>query len=88
MVARRGIEVKSIEGFDRGHMKQVISYLRQLDLKVGLVIKFNVAWLVQDGLKRVRHQLSGLSQHQSVFSFLRAPRVLREAVVTCSARAS
>ena len=47
------VEVKSIEAFHRVHMKQVISYLRQLDIKVGLLINFNVAWLVQDGIKRL-----------------------------------
>lgn len=47
------VEVKSIEKFDRVHAKQVQSYLRLSDRRVGLLINFNVKWLVNDGLKRI-----------------------------------
>jgi GxxExxY protein len=46
------IEVKAIERLERVHSAQLLSYLRQLRLKLGLLINFNVRWL-QDGIKRV-----------------------------------
>ena len=47
------VEVKSIERFERVHSAQLLSYLRLSGCKVGLLINFNVKWLVQDGIKRV-----------------------------------
>jgi len=47
------VEVKSIERLDRVHSSQVLSYLRMLKLSVGLVITFNVQWLVRDGIRRI-----------------------------------
>jgi GxxExxY protein len=47
------VEVKSIERFERVHAAQVLSYLRLSGCKVGLLINFNVKWLVEDGLKRI-----------------------------------
>ena len=46
------VEVKAIERLDRVHNAQLLSYLRQKKLKLGLLINFNVKWL-QDGIKRV-----------------------------------
>ena len=46
------IEVKAIERLEKVHSAQVLSYLRQLKLKLGLLINFNVKWL-QDGIKRI-----------------------------------
>ena len=46
------IEVKSIERLERVHSAQLLSYLRQSKLKLGLLINFNVRWL-QDGINRV-----------------------------------
>jgi GxxExxY protein len=46
------IEVKAIERLDRVHSAQLLSYLRQLRLTLGLLINFNVKWL-RDGIKRV-----------------------------------
>jgi len=46
------VEVKSIERFDRVHGAQLVSYLRQTGCKVGLLINFNVKWLVRDGIMR------------------------------------
>ena len=46
------VEVKAIERLERVHSAQVLSYLRQLKLKLGLLINFNVRWL-QDGIKRI-----------------------------------
>ena len=47
------VEVKSIERLDRVHSAQVLSYLRMLKRHVGLLINFNVQWLVRDGLRRI-----------------------------------
>ena len=46
------VEVKSIEKFDRVHGAQLVSYLRLSGCKVGLLINFNVKWLVEDGIMR------------------------------------
>lgn len=46
------IEVKSIERLERVHSAQLLSYLRQSHLKLGLLINFNVKWL-RDGIKRI-----------------------------------
>ena len=47
------VEVKAIERLERVHSAQVLSYLRMLKLQVGLVINFNVQWLVRDGVRRI-----------------------------------
>jgi GxxExxY protein len=46
------VEVKSIGRVERVHTAQLLSYLRQSKLKLGLLINFNVKWL-QDGIRRV-----------------------------------
>ena len=40
------VEVKSIEKIEKVHRAQVLSYLRLSGCKVGLLINFNVKWLV------------------------------------------
>lgn len=47
------VEVKSIERLERVHSAQVLSYLRMLKRNVGLLINFNVQWLVRDGIRRI-----------------------------------
>jgi GxxExxY protein len=47
------VEVKSVERFERVHAAQVLCYLRLSGLKVGLLINFNVKWLVRDGITRI-----------------------------------
>jgi GxxExxY protein len=47
------VEVKSIERFEPVHTAQLISYLRLSGCKVGLLINFNVKWLIKDGIRRV-----------------------------------
>ncbi len=47
------VKVKSIERFERVHTAQLLSYLRLSGCTVGLLINFNVKWLVEDGIKRV-----------------------------------
>jgi len=47
------VEVKAVECVDRVHLAQVRSYLQQTGCKVGLLINFNVNWLVKNGITRV-----------------------------------
>jgi GxxExxY protein len=46
------IEFKSVEEIADVHYKQVQTYLKLADLKLGLLINFNVA-LLKDGIKRI-----------------------------------
>jgi len=46
------IEAKAIERVEKVHKAQVLSYLKQLKLKLGLLVNFNVRWL-RDGVTRV-----------------------------------
>ena len=50
------VEVKSIEAIHPVHRKQVITYLRFADKRLGLLINFNVA-LIKDGIVRVVNNL-------------------------------
>ena len=47
------VEVKATECLTRVHSAQLLSYLRLSGCKVGLLINFNVKWLVENGIKRV-----------------------------------
>ncbi len=47
------VEVKAIERLERVHSAQLLSYLRFAKCQVGLLVNFNVKWLVEDGVKRV-----------------------------------
>jgi GxxExxY protein len=50
------VEVKSVEAFNSVHMAQMISYLRLSGYSVGLLINFNVKWLVKHGIRRLVHR--------------------------------
>lgn len=50
------IEVKSVEAIAPVHAKQLRTYLRLMDLKLGLLINFNVN-LIKDGITRVVNNL-------------------------------
>ena len=50
------VEVKSIEGIHPVHKKQVLTYLRFADKRLGLLINFNVA-LIKDGITRLVNRL-------------------------------
>ena len=50
------IEVKSIEALAAVHGKQLATYLRLMDLRLGLLINFNVA-LIRNGIRRVVNRL-------------------------------
>jgi GxxExxY protein len=47
------VEVKAVEKLERIHSAQVLSHLRLLNLKLALLINFNVEWLTRDGIKRI-----------------------------------
>ena len=46
------VELKAISGFEETHRAQVISYLRTLGLRGGLLINFRVR-VLKDGLRRI-----------------------------------
>lgn len=46
------IELKSVEKLAEVHYKQVQTYLRLADIKLGLLVNFNVS-LLKDGIKRI-----------------------------------
>ena len=50
------VEVKSIEVLHPVHKKQVLTYLRFADKRLGLLINFNVA-LIKDGIVRLVNRL-------------------------------
>ena len=46
------VELKSVEELAKVHRKQVLTYLRLMDLRVGLLLNFGAASL-KDGLQRI-----------------------------------
>lgn len=50
------IEVKSIEAIAPVHQKQLLTYLKLTDLKLGLLVNFNVA-LIKNGIQRIVNNL-------------------------------
>jgi GxxExxY protein len=52
------VEIKSVEKIAAVHKKQLLSYLRLADKRLGLLINFNVA-MIKDGITRV---VNGLEQ--------------------------
>lgn len=50
------IEIKSVEILAPVHHKQLLTYLRLTDIKLGLLINFNVD-LIKDGIKRIVNNL-------------------------------
>jgi GxxExxY protein len=50
------IEIKSVESVSPVHLKQVRTYLRLMDKKLGLLINFNVE-LIKNGIRRVVNNL-------------------------------
>jgi GxxExxY protein len=50
------IEIKSVEKISNVHLKQLLTYIRVTDLRLGLLINFNEA-LIKNGIKRVVHGL-------------------------------
>ena len=50
------VEIKSVESLHPVHGKQLLTYLRLMGLKLGVLINFNEAML-KDGIKRVANGL-------------------------------
>ena len=50
------VELKSVETLSDLHFKQVLTYLKLTNLKLGLLINFNVV-LLKDGIKRIANKL-------------------------------
>ena len=50
------VEFKSVEVLADLHFKQVLTYLKLTNLKLGLLINFNVI-LLKDGIKRIANKL-------------------------------
>jgi len=50
------IEIKSVEGIAPVHKKQLLTYLRLMDKRLGLLINFNVA-LIKNGITRIVNHL-------------------------------
>ncbi|HEX8575722.1 MAG TPA: GxxExxY protein [Flavobacterium sp.] len=50
------IEIKSVEQISNVHLKQVLTYLKVTDIKLGLLINFNEA-LIKNGIKRIVNNL-------------------------------
>jgi GxxExxY protein len=50
------IEFKSIEALGDLHFKQVLTYLKLTNLRLGLLINFNVV-LLKDGIRRIANNL-------------------------------
>jgi GxxExxY protein len=50
------IELKSVENLSPVHQKQLLTYLKLTDMKLGLLINFNVV-LLKDGIHRIVNKL-------------------------------
>ncbi len=50
------LELKSVENLAEVHYKQLLTYLRLTDLKLGLLINFNVP-LIKNGIHRIVNNL-------------------------------
>jgi len=50
------LELKSVEALSPVHHKQLLTYLKLTDIKLGLLINFNVS-LLKDGFHRIVNKL-------------------------------
>jgi GxxExxY protein len=50
------LEFKSVEALAQVHYKQLLTYLRLTDIKLGLLLIFNVP-LIKDGIHRIVNNL-------------------------------
>lgn len=53
------VEMKAIESFSSIHMAQLISYLKAANLRIGLLINFNVLSLLKGGIRRIIYDETG-----------------------------
>lgn len=56
------VEIKSVEAIHPVHKKQLLTYLRLSDKRLGLMINFNVE-LIKDGISRV---VNGLTEEKHI----------------------
>jgi hypothetical protein len=66
------VEIKSVETIAPVHKKQLLSYLKLADKRLGLLINFNVV-LIKNGITRIVNQLKECSLAKT----LRPPRRVR-----------
>lgn len=50
------LEIKSIDALADVHFKQVLTFLKLRNLKLGLIVNFNVV-LLKDGIKRIANNI-------------------------------
>jgi GxxExxY protein len=50
------VEIKSVEKLANVHYKQLLTYLKLTDIKLGLLINFNEAY-IKNGIKRIVNNL-------------------------------
>lgn len=50
------VEIKSVEALAAVHKKQLLTYLRLADKRLGLLINFDIA-LIKDGINRIANRL-------------------------------
>ncbi len=50
------IEIKSIKSFEAVHFKQILTYLRLTNKKLGILLNFNLV-LMKEGIKRIVNNL-------------------------------
>ena len=50
------VEIKAVEAVAPVHKKQLLTYLKLADKRLGLLINFNVA-LIKDGITRIVNEL-------------------------------
>jgi GxxExxY protein len=50
------IEIKAVEALNETHKAQVLTYLKLTNIKLGLLMNFNVV-LLKDGIKRIVNNL-------------------------------
>jgi GxxExxY protein len=65
------VEVKSVETLAPVHKKQLLTYLRLADKRLGLLINFHVA-LIKDGITRVVNGLEDDAHAKSLSGISRA----------------
>jgi len=53
------VEVKAVAKLDRVHEAQMLSYLKLADLRVGLILNFNVRNLTHQGVLRMVNEFPG-----------------------------
>jgi len=58
------IELKSVEKVSRVHSKQLLTYLRLTDRRLGLLVNFGET-LIKDGIKRVVNRLPENGRHRT-----------------------